>query len=52
MNGKEEMKEAAKLTRDCADILDEMAEVEEEEKSDELLARYAAKMLRIRRLFE
>ena len=52
MNGKEEIKEAAKLTRDCADILDEMAEVEEEEKVDELLVRYAAKTLRIRRLFE
>lgn len=52
MNGKEEIKEAAKLTRDCADILDELAEVEEEEIEEELLARYAIKALKIQKLFE
>lgn len=47
MTGKEELRENAKLFRRCADIMEELAETEEEEKAEELVGKLMMQMIRI-----
>lgn len=47
-----EFKEIAKLFRECADILDEVEDCEDEEKVDELCARFAIKLLKAQGLMQ
>ncbi len=46
MNWKEKLKVAAKLERECADILEELSETEDEEKVQELAVKYALKSMK------
>lgn len=47
MSWKEALKAAAKLERECADILDELSKTEDEEKAEELAVRYALKATKV-----
>ena len=44
---KEELREKAKLFRQCADIMEELAETEDEEKAEELAVKIAVKFMKI-----
>lgn len=44
---KKELKEKANLFRQCADILDEIAETEDEDKVEELSAKLLIKMIKL-----
>lgn len=44
---KKELKEKANLFRQCADIMDEMAETEDEDRMEELTARLLLKMIKL-----
>lgn len=50
MAEKEELKKAAKIHREAAEILEEMAENTDEDKEDELAVRYALKHARLQKL--
>ncbi len=47
---KEELKKKANTFRECADIMDEIAETEDEDKVEELSARLLIKMIKINEL--
>ena len=47
MSAKEEIKEKAKIFRECADLLDEMAEVEDTEKGEELMVKLMMRMMKL-----
>lgn len=47
MSTKEEIKEKAKIFRECADLLDEMAEVEDTEKGEELMVKLMIRMMKL-----
>lgn len=47
MTGKEELHEKAKMFRQCADIMEELAETEDEEKAEELVGKLMMQMIRI-----
>lgn len=49
MNWKETLKAAAKLERECADILEELSETEDEEKAEELTVRYALRATKVQK---
>lgn len=50
MREKETLKKIAKLYRESADILDEMSEETDEEKVDELMAKYVVKTMKLQEL--
>lgn len=47
---KKELKEKANLFRQCADIIDEMAETEDEDRMEELTARLFVKMIKLEQM--
>lgn len=49
---KHDLKKIAQLFRECADILDEVEDCEDEEKAEELYARFAIKLLKAQRLIQ
>lgn len=49
---KHDLKKIAQLFRECADILDEVEDCEDEEKVDELCARFAIKLLKAQGLMQ
>lgn len=44
---KEELREKAKMFRQCADIMEELVETEDEEKAEELVGKLMVQMIRI-----
>ncbi len=50
MGEKETLKKIAELYRESADILDEMSEETDEEKVDELMAKYVVKTMKLQEL--
>lgn len=47
MTEKEELREKARIFRKCADIMEELAETEDEEKAEELVGKLMMQMIRI-----
>lgn len=50
MKDKKTLKKMAKLYRESADIIDEMSEETDEEKLDELIAKYVLKAMKLQEL--
>lgn len=50
MKDKETLKQMAKLYRESADIIDEISEETDEEKVNELIAKYVVKAMKIQKL--
>ena len=50
MKEKEKMKETAKIFRECADIMEEISETEDQERSEELAAKYIVLLMKIETL--
>lgn len=44
---KEELREKAKMFRQCADIMEELAETEDEEKTEELVGKIMVSIIKI-----
>lgn len=52
MSDKEQLRAMAKVFRESADIIDEVAENTDEEREDELLGKFMVKMIKLQKFLE